>query len=49
MIAVRHAEPSDIPTLIEVTSGERRRDAHALYRAFGFAEKRSRFVKKLAG
>ena len=36
-------------TLVEVTSGEKRQDAHALYRAFGFAEKRSRFVKKLAG
>lgn len=34
-------------TLVEVTSGEQRQEAHALYRAFGFVERRSRFVKKL--
>jgi ribosomal protein S18 acetylase RimI-like enzyme len=35
-------------TLVEVTSGEKRQAAHALYRAFGFAEKRSRFVRPLS-
>ena len=35
-------------TLVEVTSGDQRQAAHALYRAFGFAERRSRFVKQLA-
>lgn len=45
--AIQYFDSLDCTTL-EVTSGEHRPDAHALYRAFGYAEKRSRFVKKLA-
>ncbi|MGH8197717.1 MAG: GNAT family N-acetyltransferase [Steroidobacteraceae bacterium] len=35
-------------TILEVTSSEHRQEAHALFRSFGFAEKRSRFIRKLA-
>ena len=36
-------------TRVEVTSGVRREEAHAFYRAQGFAETSRRFVKSLGG
>ncbi len=45
---IQYFEAQDC-TLVEITSGDRRIEAHGLYEVFGFAEKRSRFVKLLAG